>query len=210
MIPQRGGLPHSDIHGSKPARGSPWLFAACHVLHRLLVPRHPPNALLLLSQSTRQSSVVTPNQTSDTKRQTPNQPATQTTAASSSLTQHTHNAPEPYRRANGTNRNRCHHPSPSHPVRHHRQQQQRTQLKPDPAAPSSRQTPSGHPSCPTRPGAHQNQIHQNKDQMQTPATTRQTPDLGLTSDAASLASDPWAREDSNLRPHAYQACALTN
>jgi hypothetical protein len=41
-------LPHSDIHGSTPARGSPWLFAACHVLHRLLVPRHPPNALLAL------------------------------------------------------------------------------------------------------------------------------------------------------------------
>ena len=40
------GLPHSDIHGSKSARLSPWLFAACHVLHRLLVPRHPPNALL--------------------------------------------------------------------------------------------------------------------------------------------------------------------
>src|SRR5215469_3492530 len=48
VIPQRGGLPHSDIHGSMPARGSPWLFAACHVLHRLLVPRHPPNALLSL------------------------------------------------------------------------------------------------------------------------------------------------------------------
>ncbi len=47
-----GGLPHSDIHGSKPARGSPWLFAACHVLHRLLVPRHPPNALLILDTST--------------------------------------------------------------------------------------------------------------------------------------------------------------
>ena len=41
-------MPHSDIHGSTPARGSPWLFAACHVLHRLLVPRHPPNALLIL------------------------------------------------------------------------------------------------------------------------------------------------------------------
>ncbi len=41
------GLPHSDIHGSKPARGSPWLFAACHVLHRLLMPRHPPNALIV-------------------------------------------------------------------------------------------------------------------------------------------------------------------
>ena len=46
--PLPGGLPHSDIHGSKPARGSPWLCAACHVLHRLLVPRHPPNALLSL------------------------------------------------------------------------------------------------------------------------------------------------------------------
>ena len=45
--PSLGGLPHSDIHGSKPARGSPWLFAACHVLHRLLMPRHPPNALLI-------------------------------------------------------------------------------------------------------------------------------------------------------------------
>src|ERR1700760_1804125 len=43
-----GGLPHSDIHGSTPARGSPWVFAACHVLHRLLVPRHPPNALPIL------------------------------------------------------------------------------------------------------------------------------------------------------------------
>ena len=51
MIPQRGGLPHSDIHGSTPARGSPWLFAACHVLHRLLVPRHPPNALLMLEST---------------------------------------------------------------------------------------------------------------------------------------------------------------
>lgn len=30
-----GGLPHSGIHGSTPACGSPWLFAACHALHRL-------------------------------------------------------------------------------------------------------------------------------------------------------------------------------
>ena len=40
-----GGLPHSEIHGSKPARGSPWLIATCCVLHRLSVPRHPPDAL---------------------------------------------------------------------------------------------------------------------------------------------------------------------
>ena len=48
MIPQRGGLPHSDIRGSPGARPSPRLFAACHVLHRLSVPRHPPDALLVL------------------------------------------------------------------------------------------------------------------------------------------------------------------
>ena len=39
------GFPHSEIHGSKLTRSSPWLIAACHVLHRLLAPRHPPNAL---------------------------------------------------------------------------------------------------------------------------------------------------------------------
>ena len=53
--PLPGGLPHSDIHGSKPARGSPWLLAACHVLHRLLVPRHPPNALISRDHQTRSS-----------------------------------------------------------------------------------------------------------------------------------------------------------
>ena len=41
----RGGLPHSEIPGSTIARISPGLFAACHVLHRLSVPRHPPDAL---------------------------------------------------------------------------------------------------------------------------------------------------------------------
>ena len=41
-----GGLPHSETLGSKPARGSPRLFAACRVLPRLLAPRHPPGALL--------------------------------------------------------------------------------------------------------------------------------------------------------------------
>jgi hypothetical protein len=47
--PRKGGFPHSDIRGSTIARISPRLFAACHVLHRLLAPRHPPNALITLS-----------------------------------------------------------------------------------------------------------------------------------------------------------------
>ena len=45
---QSGGFPHSEIHGSKPIPGSPWLNAGYHVLHRLLLPRHPPNALFAL------------------------------------------------------------------------------------------------------------------------------------------------------------------
>ena len=40
-----GGFPHSEIRGSTIARISPRLIAACYVLHRLSVPRHPPDAL---------------------------------------------------------------------------------------------------------------------------------------------------------------------
>ena len=43
-----GGFPHSEIHGSKVILTSPWLIAEYHVFHRLLLPRHPPNALLAL------------------------------------------------------------------------------------------------------------------------------------------------------------------
>ena len=51
-IPDKsGGFPHSEILGSKPARGSPKLIATCYVLHRLYTPRHPPNALLYLRSS---------------------------------------------------------------------------------------------------------------------------------------------------------------
>ena len=43
------GFPHSEISGSKDICSSPKLIAACHVFHRLLVPRHPPCALLCLT-----------------------------------------------------------------------------------------------------------------------------------------------------------------
>ena len=48
-----GGFPHSDIFGSTPVCGSPKLIAAYHVLHRLLVPRHPPYALSSLTLNPR-------------------------------------------------------------------------------------------------------------------------------------------------------------
>ena len=43
------GFPHSDICGSMDICSSPQLFAAYHVFHRLLVPRHPPCALIILT-----------------------------------------------------------------------------------------------------------------------------------------------------------------
>ena len=42
-------FPHSDISGSMDICSSPKLFAAYHVFHRLLVPRHPPCALYSLT-----------------------------------------------------------------------------------------------------------------------------------------------------------------
>src|SRR5690554_896721 len=43
------GFPHSDIPGLLLACSSPRLFAAYHVLRRLLVPRHSPFALINLT-----------------------------------------------------------------------------------------------------------------------------------------------------------------
>ena len=42
-------FPHSEIRGSWDICSSPRLFAAYHVFHRLLVPRHPPCALIGLT-----------------------------------------------------------------------------------------------------------------------------------------------------------------
>ena len=45
------GFPHSEIHGLTDICSSPWLIAACHVLLRLLMPRHSSYALLCLTSS---------------------------------------------------------------------------------------------------------------------------------------------------------------
>jgi hypothetical protein len=50
MIPDKsGGFSHSEISGSKSIHNSPELIAVYYVLHRLLAPRHPPNALILFT-----------------------------------------------------------------------------------------------------------------------------------------------------------------
>src|ERR1700759_5744964 len=43
------GLPIRESAGHWPFSASPRLIAAVHVLHRLLVPRHPPCALTILT-----------------------------------------------------------------------------------------------------------------------------------------------------------------
>ena len=61
----RSGLPHSEIAGSQVASTSPTLIAGNHVLHRLLVPRHPPYALYNLTEiyvDTRRSAPRTWNE----------------------------------------------------------------------------------------------------------------------------------------------------
>ena len=54
------GLPHSEIPGSMDICSSPRLIAACHVLRRLLMPRHSPCALYSLTNR-KQSLVLVVN-----------------------------------------------------------------------------------------------------------------------------------------------------
>src|SRR5271167_5170168 len=51
------GFPIRESTGQRLFSASPWLIAAVHALHRLLVPRHPPCALTILT-------VIWPNTTS--------------------------------------------------------------------------------------------------------------------------------------------------
>ncbi len=43
------GSPIRESTGQRPFNASPWLIAVVHALHRLLVPRHPPCALNILT-----------------------------------------------------------------------------------------------------------------------------------------------------------------
>ena len=52
------GFPHSEICGSQDICSSPQLIAACHVLLRLLMPRHSPCALISLTNRKQSFSLV--------------------------------------------------------------------------------------------------------------------------------------------------------
>ena len=55
-----GEFPHSEISGSKFTYNSPKHIAVCCVLHRLLMPRHPPYALINLTYCKLITNVISP------------------------------------------------------------------------------------------------------------------------------------------------------
>lgn len=58
-------LSNSEIPGSKTVTVLPGLIAGSHVLHRLLVPRHPPYALCNFFQNPLLIQVVSPDKSGD-------------------------------------------------------------------------------------------------------------------------------------------------
>jgi hypothetical protein len=57
-----GGCPIRKSPGQSLLGGSPELIAACHVLHRLLTPGHPPCALIRLITTQRMKKIRTHSQ----------------------------------------------------------------------------------------------------------------------------------------------------
>ena len=187
-------MPHSDIHGSKPARGSPWLFAACHVLHRLLTPRHPPDALKALDPP----EIGTRSRSPDNKlfRQT-------------KTNKNAHKGP-------GVPKGKP--PNPGALTGNSDPQCQRPWNKAE--AFKSRLAPIA--TAPTKTGGGDRiRTHDLKLAKLPLSQLSYAPGSRLKAgnpgpldpgplDIGGAAQNWWAREDSNFRPHAYQARALTN
>ena len=272
VIPQRGGLPHSDTHGSKPARGSPWLFAACHVLHRLLVPRHPPNALLMLSPMHRNqphhratghrhmTGLSSTQHTTHTPLTTAGRVTLAASLSADARVRHPRNVPTDRSfQAKPSHATACKPPNLSEPScaprdapepDSHEQRpsqwttnnQDRTDLRPTHPNQASHHA---HPTLPTRTHSapdttkEETQPHSGTGWAHPPTfgpsapwrrtgSNRRPPACKAGALPAELrprrdphrettqrlppphAPHPWAREDLNLRPHAYQACALTS
>ena len=64
-----GGFPIRKSPGQSLLGGSPELIAACHVLHRLLTPGHPPCALVRLTTTQRMKEFRTAHSESVVKEQ---------------------------------------------------------------------------------------------------------------------------------------------
>jgi hypothetical protein len=197
------GLPHSDIRGSTIARISPRLIAACHVLHRLLVPRHPLNALLILT-----SLPCRPH--AGPIRTAPGQTQPRELRLACPIGQ-----PRNTETPNPTSLSACRAYTRYHQIQIHHEKQhgspQQAKARQNgvfrnPSIPWRRSDSNRRPPA-CKAGALPLSYAPSRE-----LNSRQTPAL-RTRPKRSLTHGPkpvWAREDLNLRPHAYQACALTN
>ena len=192
-----GGLPHSEIHGSKLILSSPWLIAEYHVLHRLLLPRHPPNALLALDPIQRRQGSIKPRKRALRKQQ----PAFCVLACPS---RHRIAARRTPGRKSYISR-----PSPAMQATKGHWLVYLTWNKTAAVAlgarapPAPRASPhSGNPAVLMFLSLHD--VNMSSD------GSNGTAPLGADRcDHARRRRHWWVEEDSNLRPHAYQACALT-
>ena len=198
-----GGFPHSDIRGSTIARISPRLFAACHVLHRLLAPRHPPNALIALNTPPTPVRRTKPHiQASAAEPKCPAILTLNPTNQSDSPVKQHASSPSPHRNlrpashlvmqrkaARVTAR-----PQPSDNQPH----METVGIEPTTPCLQSRCSPTELRPRKPLPGRAAGQAP--------PKHRGRHPILSIPPPQARV----WAREDLNLRPHAYQACALTN
>ena len=203
--PLGGGLPHSEIRGSTGARPSPRLFAACHVLHRLSVPRHPPDALLKSSPtpSPKHAAAAKLRQRTDDRRQ-----MTETTRA-----RPTGRACLPLHRrryltvAAGAEAWLFAPPGRPAPASLHTHAQARHATDPAAGRRASRLL-HGHDSL------HDVIRSEVGEQRSDPAIDRRSPSQNSRSPCQKTWTCVhawwWAWADLNGRPHAYQACALTS
>ena len=204
-----GGLPHSEIHGSKPARGSPWLIATCCVLHRLSVPRHPPDALQTLDLIGAYSTSKSPPTNAPRAGESPQGPTTSPQphpAKMHHMTQPT-DLPLPEECPAGSSSVTKFFTCQRSHTRRSGYLCSLSRISPRlPLGGSDCRVIKGHsPSLSALPGG---------------GGRDRTDDLMLAKHALSqLSYAPtgkdqqeqwWAREDLNFRPHAYQARALTN
>jgi hypothetical protein len=227
----RQGLPHSEISGSKVARTSPKLFAACHVLHRLSAPRHPPNALhSLATLQTKRHKKTMPGSAA---RHRPQASAWNAKTYPCQKQRRSPRLARPSREPDKPPPDRIDQPDGTIGARDTRRPTERKanlcSRRPqteDQAGISRMISATVHViGSTTRPDSKPTSIHDFKEQRPAPgwptSIDRPKTQKPGTTDRRSLVSitknhpnpkpgEWWARADLNGRPHAYQACALTN
>ncbi len=196
------GFPHSEIFGSKPVRGSPKLIAAYHVLLRLLAPRHPPNALLALDQllhlsknrrstaSWARGPLSSPSRAGAIPRPRNSILTREVVPPGSALTRTARRRPR--------RQDLCFLSTMSQ--NHVTKRTTSTLRTSDPL----RQLP------PDSGGGERDRTDDLLLAKQALSQLSYTPRFSLGPRSPALRINWWAREDLNLRPHAYQARALTN